>query len=305
MFMRRDELKVAVIGAGLAGLNCAGRLMGLGHSVEVFDRGRGPGGRASRRRDGGWRFQHGSPGGYALVRRLAAGLTVHARDGIVQLVRLPEGRWRLERERPAPPADFDVVVLALTPADAGELLGPAPGLARVVATVAMDPCLVAMVGFASPVVLPPDGDATNRDLRFAQGSLERAVRQHDDQPRPEYDAWVLYGETQFSRDNVDCDVDLVARHLVEAFAVGVGDRLPPLLHLRGHRWRQARARRPLGMDCLYDPALRLGVCGDWCRGTTVDDALASGRALAARIAMADQHQPGNPLWKSAGSSHSG
>lgn len=304
MFMRRDELKVAVIGAGLAGLNCAGRLMGLGHSVEVFDRGRGPGGRASRRRDGGWRFHHGAPGGYGLVRRLAAGLTIHARDGVVQLARVPEGGWRLEHERPAPSSQFDVVVLALPPGDAVELLAPAPGLARVVSTVTMDPCLVAMVGFAAHVVVP-ESDPTIRDLSFARGSLERAIRQVDDQPRPGYDAWVLYGEAQFSRDNIDCDIDLVARHLLQAFEAKVGDHLPPLLHLRGHRWRQAKARRALGMDCLYDPALRIGVCGDWCRGITVDDALASGRALAARIAMADQHHPGNPLRKSAGSSHWG
>jgi renalase len=267
MIMRKDDFKVAVIGAGISGLNCAARLMSLGYPVEVFDKGRGPGGRASRRREGGWRFQHGAPGGYDLMRRLAAGLTIHSREHIVGLERHRENGWRLRHERETAPDVFDVVVLALPPEQAVELLAPAPGLARVVSTVRMDPCLTAMVGFASPVETP------ELETTDATGSLERAVRQQDEQPREDYEAWVLYGETQFSRDNLECDLDLVAQHLVDDFRHAVGGALPPILHLRGHRWRYARVRRPLGMDCLYDAVLGLGVCGDWCRGVGVDEAL--------------------------------
>ncbi len=290
MIMRRDEFTVAVVGGGISGLNCAARLMSLGYSVEVFDKGRGPGGRASRRRDGGWRFQHGAPGAYDLMRRLAAGLTIHSRESIRGLAAQAAGGWRLEREREAPTDRFDVVVLAVPPEQAVALLTPAPGLARVVSTVRMDPCLTAMVGFASPVETPESGVATTA------GSLARAVRQQDEQPHEDCDAWVLYGETQFSRDNLECDLDLVAQHLVEDFRNAVGGWLPPILHLRGHRWRYAQVRRPLGMDCLYDPILGLGVCGDWCRGVGVDEALASGRALAARIVAARPQQLGTLGW---------
>ncbi len=83
---------------------------------------------------------------------------------------------------------------------------------------------------------------------------------------------------------------------MEDFTNAVGGWLPPILHLRGHRWRYARARRPLGMDCLYDPILGLGVCGDWCRGVGVDEALASGRALAARIVAARMQPLGVSGW---------
>ncbi len=290
MIMRRDEFRVAVVGAGISGLNCAARLMSLGYPVEVFDKGRGPGGRASRRREGGWRFQHGAPGAYDLMRRLAAGLTIHSRELVVGLERERENGWRLLRDRAAPSDVFDVVVLALPPEQAVGLLKPAPGLARVVSTVRMDPCLTAMVGFAAPVATP------DLEPGATTGSLVRAVRQLDEQPHDGCEAWVLYGETQFSRDNLACDLDLVAQHLVQDFATVVGRQLPPILHLRGHRWRYARARRPLGMDCLYDPILGLGACGDWCRGFGVDEALASGRSLAARIASARPQQLGAYGW---------
>ena len=42
--------RVAVIGAGLAGLACATALARAGHAVTVLDKGRGPGGRMSARR---------------------------------------------------------------------------------------------------------------------------------------------------------------------------------------------------------------------------------------------------------------
>jgi len=57
-------MKVAIVGAGIAGLSCATRLRAGGHLVALFDKGRGPGGRmATRRVDtplGKVAFDHGA-----------------------------------------------------------------------------------------------------------------------------------------------------------------------------------------------------------------------------------------------------
>ncbi len=54
-------LRIAIIGAGVAGLTLATRLAGAGHPAVVFDKGRGVGGRTSTRRaDDGFRFDHGA-----------------------------------------------------------------------------------------------------------------------------------------------------------------------------------------------------------------------------------------------------
>ncbi|MDX1654604.1 MAG: NAD(P)-binding protein [Candidatus Competibacteraceae bacterium] len=53
-------MTVAVIGAGLAGLTCAGRLAEAGLEVRLFDKGRGAGGRLSTRRVEPWNFDHGA-----------------------------------------------------------------------------------------------------------------------------------------------------------------------------------------------------------------------------------------------------
>jgi predicted NAD/FAD-dependent oxidoreductase len=57
-----EKVKVAVVGAGVAGLAAARALNTAGFDVKVFDKGRRVGGRVSTRRDGDARFDHGAPG---------------------------------------------------------------------------------------------------------------------------------------------------------------------------------------------------------------------------------------------------
>ncbi len=51
---------IAVIGAGIAGLSCATALQNAGYSVDLFDKGRGIGGRLSTRRNDLWQCDHGA-----------------------------------------------------------------------------------------------------------------------------------------------------------------------------------------------------------------------------------------------------
>lgn len=53
-------MRVAVIGAGVAGLLAAQRLSKAGAEVTVFDKGRRPGGRLNTREHGNFRFDHGA-----------------------------------------------------------------------------------------------------------------------------------------------------------------------------------------------------------------------------------------------------
>lgn len=57
---RGQPLVVAVVGGGVAGASCARALVDAGHAVTVFDKGRGPGGRLSTRREGELHFDHGA-----------------------------------------------------------------------------------------------------------------------------------------------------------------------------------------------------------------------------------------------------
>ncbi|MHC4306481.1 MAG: NAD(P)/FAD-dependent oxidoreductase [Planctomycetota bacterium] len=57
---RRPPRSIAVVGGGMAGAAAARTLAERGFQVTVFDTARGPGGRASRRRDIGREFDHGA-----------------------------------------------------------------------------------------------------------------------------------------------------------------------------------------------------------------------------------------------------
>lgn len=71
--------RIAVVGAGMAGLACARALIAAGHDVRVFDKGRGVGGRIATRRADGASFNHGAqhatardPGFAALIDEMRA-----------------------------------------------------------------------------------------------------------------------------------------------------------------------------------------------------------------------------------------
>lgn len=99
--------RIAVIGAGLAGLTCARTLADAGRHVTVFDKARGPAGRMSTRRHGDDTFDHGAQ--YFTVRDLrfeqavaawnAAGIAAEWKGRLVMLDRgstvpaLPAARW--------------------------------------------------------------------------------------------------------------------------------------------------------------------------------------------------------------------
>ncbi|MFO0334766.1 MAG: NAD(P)/FAD-dependent oxidoreductase [Pseudomonadota bacterium] len=91
--------KIAVIGAGVAGLACARELLHAGHDVVLYEKGRGPGGRAATRRTDTAGFDHGAQ--YFVVRdpAFAEYLAGPLRTGAVGVWR---PRWPADTREQAP-----------------------------------------------------------------------------------------------------------------------------------------------------------------------------------------------------------
>ena len=81
--MRSGAGSVLVIGAGIAGLACAGALQAAGREVVVLDKGRAAGGRMSTRRAGAQQFDHGAQYFTARDPEFVAALRQWQQSGVV------------------------------------------------------------------------------------------------------------------------------------------------------------------------------------------------------------------------------
>ena len=229
--MKTDD-QIAVIGAGLAGLTVARMLADAGHSVTVFDKSRGLGGRmASRRRDG-WRFDHGAitlrpsiddfaaflsqseqqgyaaewqdadgwtglPGMSGVVKGLAEPLTIHTACEVTALER-SAGRWVLHGATAAVNTGFDHIILALPQPQAHRLLAPWPEQQAQVETAKMAPCWTLMVGFDAP--LPTDLTYANTITGAVSVIARERAKPGRDLPG---DGWVNQASAQWSRAHME------------------------------------------------------------------------------------------------------
>ena len=314
-------MQIAVIGAGMSGLACAKALLGAGHRVSVFDKGRSPGGRMSSRRvetgDGMLCFDHGAQYFTARDREFknqvaewqAAGVVAHwpaAGDGsfvgvptMTAPVRaLAEGLDVRSGERVTALEHRDGGwILAIEDGGAAARRGPFDAVVVAVpaeqAADLLAPHDAAMARLARDTRSDPcwtlmvafDGPVPldAEPLRNA-GAIGWAARNSGKPGRSGPEAWVVQASPVWSRAHLEDDPAAVSDTLLAAFADAVPATLPGVIHTVVHRWRYAKAgKASIKAGCLWNAELRLGACGDWLIGPRVECAFVSGRRLAARI----------------------
>ncbi|MEG3165254.1 FAD-dependent oxidoreductase [Sphingomonas sp. PB2P19] len=306
-------MKIAIIGAGIAGLSCAEALQRQGHDIAMFDKGRGAGGRMATRRAetpiGEVAFDHGAqyftardPAFAAAVREWevadvvapwpsageAAWVGTPGMSSVVGTMAqsLPV-RWNapvhaIRRVGPCwvvdPVSDtlFDAVVVA-TPAEqaAPLLIAHDPAMAAMAQACPSAPCWTAMLAFDQRLPLAAD---VVRDA----GILSWAARNNVKPGRGEVEAWVLQATPDWSREHLEDDSDAVVATLLSALGRVAGAALPDPIVRIGHRWRYARATATRH-GALWNGKTRIGAVGDWLLAPRVESAWRSGRMLAERI----------------------
>lgn len=303
-------MRIAVIGAGLAGLTAARELAAAGHDIVVWEKSRGAGGRtATRRGPQGIRFDHGAPflhaGGASLdglagraryglrmrdgtrreevvgdgaasgpAKLLATGLEVRTGIRVGTLV-LSGNRWNLADEHGTQLGRFDAVIVAVPAPQAADLLAScSPALAARAASVTYAPCWSVMAAWDAPLGLSFTAAADEAGLQWALSEAAKPGREPGER-------WVLQGDTELSTALLESEPEAVAQAFLGRFAELAGRALPEPSHLAAHRWRYARPVTP-----LVDHALRDGllfVAGDWCGGDTAGAAIRSGRTVVAAL----------------------
>lgn len=308
-------MTVAIIGAGMAGLSCARALVQAGVAVELFDKGRGPGGRMSTRRvelDGReLRFDHGAQYFTARDERFRAEVAQWRDAGRVAdwpaagpeaLVGVPgmnepvramaEGldvRWgtRIDRlERVAGEwvlhggervrGCYASVVVAIPAEQAGPLVADfAAGFDNRAERTVSEPCWTVMACFAQLLPLP--------DTLATGDSVAWAARDGAKPGRSGSESWVLQASPRWTRDRLNEAPDAIAAKLLAAFFTENAVAPVAPTYAAAHRWLYARAQPVAGEPALWDPSLRLGLAGDWLLAPRVESAWVSGRELADRM----------------------
>ena len=307
--------KVAVIGAGPAGLACANHLRSAGVEITLFEKSRGIGGRCATRRREGFAFDHGAP--YfsvttpeirALVDRLhqdgaarewrwsddaaanwlgvpgmSATFTPLARDLDIQfsarvtdLERVNDA-WRLKIENHEDARGFDAVIVAVPAPQALDLVSQF-SLTDPITDTRYAPCLTAMIAYPAPT-----GIVANQ-LEWSGGALEKAIRNSAKPNRPTHaEHWVVHASRDWSRHNLERDFDAIAFDMRALFESASGARPLQPTYLAAHRWRYARVENAARSPCFFDEALKLGLAGDWRIADGVESALLSGLKLAETV----------------------
>ncbi|MGZ8359714.1 MAG: NAD(P)/FAD-dependent oxidoreductase [Allosphingosinicella sp.] len=305
-------MNFAIVGAGMAGLSCADFLSVAGHSVTLFDKGRGPGGRMSTRRLqtplGEVTFDHGAqyftardPAFERLVgiwkeRGIAAlwppagtdaWVGVPGMNAIVKHMasahRVTWGHlvsglarrnrtWRLMGGT-GELGSFDAVVLAIPAEQAAAIVSLHDfAMSRAALMARSQPCWTSMFVFDRPLDRLPP-------VIRAAGHMAWAARNSAKPERPEPESWIVQASAAWSAARLEESPESVSKLLLSALSDAANLSIPQPIAAVSHRWLHALSAGT-GDAALWNPEIGLGVCGDWLLGPRVECAWLSGRMLA-------------------------
>jgi len=302
----------------MAGLSCADALARDGIRVSLFDKGRGPGGRMSSRRLetplGAAVFDFGAQ--YFIARDKAFAAQVQAWEAKGVVTRWPAARpnayigtptmnailryatqqhdvtfstlvkglkrhgrhWQLMCEG-HDQVLFDSVVLALPAEQTAPILTLHDfELAQAALFARSQPCWTGMFAFAERL-------AHDKGIIRDSGIIAWAARDNAKPGRSGPERWVVQAAPQWSTSHLEHTTDSIAPHLLKALSAEIGASVAAPIAQSIHRWRYGLSAGT-GLGCLWNPGLRLGACGDWLLGPSMECAWLSGKRLAERIVAA-------------------
>jgi renalase len=216
------------------------------------------------------------PGMNGLLRRFADGLDCRYSTRVVAAHF--DGHWQLELGDGAR-IESSALVVTAPPRQSAALLGIDHPLHGQLADLRMLPCWALMVGFDRSIDVDFDAAFVN------QGGLAWLARNSCKPQRPGPECWVVHASAEWSARHLELEPGDVTASMLDGLrelepAFEAAPRLA-----QAHRWRFALAESPLSAGCLFDGESRLVVAGDWCSGSRIEGAWASGVA-AARVLQA-------------------
>ncbi|GIL48091.1 hypothetical protein Vafri_4787 [Volvox africanus] len=212
-----------------------------------------------------------------------------------------EGRgWALQGEGRLQGV-YDVVVIAHNGKCANRLVGPAgsPRVAEQLMRLRLNAVWALMVAFDGPVPAPFEGAFIQGSPVLSWAGNNTAKMQLRHSPS-DLECWTIFSTNAYGQANkvpqeaIPADVaDKIAGEMLAAFRQATSGtassspaagRWPRPVFTRVQLWGAALPLNTPGLPYILDPDSRVGVCGDWLMGGSLQAAAVSGISLARKIA---------------------
>jgi renalase len=309
-------IKIAIIGAGVAGLACGDQLAGQGFNITVFEKSRGLGGRLATRRTDYGAFDHGAQyitardeafqsfleraeksshsalwqagcnfknepvyTGMPFMNRLVTPLCTHENLTLMRQTEIASLLYD---------ADNLIYLTAKDhqthgPFDHVVISAPAPQAMRLLTpldeafqTLAKITCAPCWTLLAAFESPLPLEAITLSDHSSIGWIAHNNTKPERSTP---YACYTVHMNEQASLIHLDHSKEDMTRLMLEDLKDVVGADLPPALYAASHRWLYAKVTRSLQQDYVMNKARTLSYCGDGCLGPRVEWAYLSGFRL--------------------------
>jgi len=218
----------------------------------------------------------GLPGMSGFANGLAEGLQIRKEATVVALKRAEDG-WSLTDGEGQDLGRFDLVISTAPAPQTIRLLPEAFSGREALSSVRMSGCFTLMIGLDEPLDL--DFDAA----RIDDAILSWIAIEGSKPGRGEKTALTIHSRNDWAEANLERDRDEVKSEMLASLKRLLGLDFSNAAWLDLHRWRYASVEEPADQPFLFDEALGLGACGDWCLGNRVEAAVESATALSKRL----------------------
>lgn len=218
----------------------------------------------------------GLPGMSGFANGLADGLQVRKEATVTALKRSEHG-WALADSEGQDLGDFDLVMSTAPAPQTIRLMPEAFSGREALARVRMSGCFTLMVGLGEPL------DLSFQAARIEDDVLSWIAVEASKPGRAGKTALTIHSRNDWAEANLEQDRDEVKSEMLASLKRLLGLDFSEAAWLDLHRWRYASVDHAAGVPYLFDEALGLGACGDWCLGNRVEAAVESATALSKRL----------------------
>lgn len=218
----------------------------------------------------------GLSGMSAFANGLADELHISKETSVARLA-ASEGGWALSDNEGTDLGHFDLVISTAPAPQTIRLMPETFAGHAVLKTVEMSGCFTLMIGLDGPL-----------DLGFEAARIEDPVLswiavEASKPGRSDRTALTIHSRNDWAEANLERDRSEVQAEMLQSLKRLLGQDLSAATWIDLHRWRYANVEKPAGQSFLFDEALGLGACGDWCLGNRVEAAVESATALSERL----------------------